>query len=200
MHAPTGVLWLAVVSVALSGVGAAQGGWLPPAARDALADQLIARVAAIEGRLPGNPEQAAANSRRFVDAVRGQVDRWTVGGVADRTPVFDGVTLPRTNDFHLAAMAHYQLCSLVLLRQYEADGDAQARATAALGLTAVTVVTLALRASFLAAGGSSEQVEAFLTSEDMEREAARIQQNASRLRHIEERCAPVVGELLKTAF
>ena len=200
MHARSGVLWLAAVVVALSGAAAAQDGWLASASRDALADQLIARLTAIEGRPPKAPDQAATNSRRFVDGVRGQIDRWTVRGVIDRSPVFDGITLPRTNDRHLAAMARYQFCSLVLLRQFEADGDPQARATAALGLTAVTLATLALRADVLAAGGTSERVEAFLTSPDMEREAGRLQRDPSRLRHVEDRCGPIVGELVKSGF
>jgi hypothetical protein len=102
------------------------------------------------------------------------------------------LTLPGANDRHLDAMARYQLCNLVLFRQFESVG--------AFGLTAVTLAVVYLMQPFVAGGGSPDRVEAFLTGATMEKVNSAIQEKPELLTHVERQCEPVVGELLSTAF
>jgi hypothetical protein len=178
----------------------AQASWLPPAVREGLANQLIERLSAIGPRQPTNTAAMAEGAGHFVDAVRAQLDTWTPQGVISRVPLFARVKLPRANERHLDAMARYQLCNLVLLRQFESADDDRDRQVGALGLTAVTMAVLALRQPFLAEGGRIEGVEAFLTSAEMDREASRIQQDPGLIAHVEGQCQPVVVDLLRDAF
>lgn len=177
---------------------AAQDTWLPPAAEQQMAAQLVERLSTISA--PRDPAAAAAATRRIVQAVRAQLESWTARGALDKAPSFPLLKMPGANDRHLDAMARYQLCNLVLFRQFESAADAQDRRVGAFGLTAVTLAVAYLMEPFVAAGGSPNRVEAHLTGAAMERVSREIQQKADLTAHVERQCEPVVGELLSTAF
>ena len=70
----------------------------------------------------------------------------------------------------LDAMAHYQICNLVLMVQLQDPHfaeDEDAKMTSVTGLTAFTLAVLYLRHPFLEAGGSDREIEAFLTGASM---------------------------------
>lgn len=179
---------------------AAQSSWLPPGAEEQMARQLAARLAATQGRAPNSAEDLRKGTLGVVRAVVGRLDALTVKGVMANAPQYPSIELPVADDPHLAAMARYQLCNLVLLRQFEFGSDEKTRITGALGLTAVTLAVVSLMPPYLDAGGSVAQVEAFLTSAELGRVTNRLQDTPEALRDVERRCEPVITDLLRTAF
>lgn len=177
---------------------AAQAAWLPDEAERAMAGQLADRLTSISK--PRDPAGLAEATRKIVQAVRGQLESWTAQGALDKAPAFPMLKMPSANNRHLDAMARYQLCNLVLFRQFESAADAQDRRVGAFGLTAVTMAVVYLMPPFVAAGGNPDRVEAFLTGAPMERVNTDIQQKPDLLAHVERQCEPIVGELLSTAF
>jgi len=179
-------------------VAGAQETWLPAGAERMMAAQLAGRLTSIS-----KPRDAAGleqGTRKIVQAVRGQLEAWTARGALDKAPTFPMLKLPSADDRHLDAMARFQLCNLVLFRQFESADDAQDRRVGALGLTAVTLAVVYLMQPFVAGGGSPGQVEAFLTGAPMGRVSDEVQQKPDLLAHVEGQCEPLVGELLSTAF
>lgn len=197
MMAPVRAALIALFVAGATTVGA-QAGWLPAGAQDQMASQLAERLTTISK--PKDAAGLAQATRRIVEAVGGQLESWTARGALDKAPTFPMLTLPGANDRHLDAMARYQLCNLVLFRQFESAADAQDRRVGAFGLTAVTLAVVYLMQPFVAGGGNPDRVAAFLTGAPMEKVNSAIQERPELLTHVERQCEPVVGELLGTAF
>lgn len=194
MHRPLRLLCLLLVSsVAIS----AQPAWLPPAVQNGVTAQLVERLTAI--RAPSDARALAQGAQKIVLTVRGTLDTWTTAGTIARAPTFPDLAVPGTGNRHLDAMSHYQLCNVVLMRQFEGGADADARLTGALGLTAVTLAVVHLRQPYVAGGGNDKGIEAALTSEPMARLFEQIQTTPALLTHVETRCEPVVQALLADA-
>ena len=121
---------------------------------------------------------------------------WTDAQAVDRAPSFPDITLPLANQRHIDAMARYQVCSLVLLGQFESGKDAETRRKAALGVTAMTMAVERLRLPFMATGGTDRNLNAFLTSPPMVGALDEIRKKPELAAHAERQCAPLLQELL----
>lgn len=197
MH--TGRILMVAVLVALAGAarpGGAQD-WLPPAVVDGLSQQLYDRLAAIEEAPDDDPAEALGRVRDGVLRLRAAVDDWGDEGVFARAPSFGRLDVPRSGQRHLDAMARYQLCNAMLIRQLLEEEDAERQRVAMIGVTGLTVAIMFLRDPFITQGGSHAQIESFLTSEAMEREFTRIQQSRALRDHVDEACAPTVATLIE---
>ena len=172
---------LCLVAMLCCGVRAvAQEHWLPPRVVDGLAQQLVERFESIGPGEPVDRAALAAGVRKQVLQLREAVEEWGESGVLARAPKFPRLELPSSGQRHLDAMARYQICNLVLMKQFADSPDPDTRRIGALGMTAVTTAVLFLRPPFLASGGRMEQVEPFLTSPAMEREALRTSSSSDR--------------------
>jgi hypothetical protein len=177
---------------------AAQQTWLPPAMQEGAIGQLVERLTAITQ--PRDARVLAQGAQKMVLAVQGTLDTWTAAGTLKRAPSFPQLTVPGAGERHLDAMARYQLCNVVLMRQFESGADEDTRQAGALGLTAITLALLHLRQPYVAGGGSDAGMEAALTSAPMARLFEQMQSAPALLTHVETRCEPVVQELLSAAF
>jgi hypothetical protein len=188
-------LGCAFVSLLLVAIPA-QLSWFPPDLELALARQLTSRLAKIapvpvweEGGVSGG----ARMSIRMLAKILGS---WTDAEVVARAPVFPDLTLPLSNQRHIDAMARYQVCSLMLLSQFESGKDVEAQRKAALGVTAMTMAVERLRAPYMATGGTARTLNAFLTSSSMVRTLDDIRKKPELAAHVERQCALVLQELL----
>lgn len=189
---------LCLLLIASTMATAAQPTWLPPAVQNGASEQLVERLTAI--RTPRDARQLAQSAQKIVLAIRGTLDSWTTAGTIARAPAFQQLTLPDAGERHLDAMSRYQLCNLVLMRQFESGTDASVRQVGALGLTAITLAQLHLRQPYMEGGGSAAAMEAALTSAPMARLFERLQATPALLTHVETQCEPVVQALLRAAF
>jgi len=177
----------------------AQSSWLPPEIAEGVAQQLAGRLK--EAGLAGKADDAhlLAGARKMVAAMRADLERRGEDGIAELAPSFSGFELPRAGQRELDLMSRYNVCNLVLLRQWEDPAfrdDLNARMTSTLGLTAVTLVIVYLRDPFVAGGGDPGAIEKHLTDPRLEPIATRIQTEAELLAAVEKRCQPVVTALI----
>lgn len=166
--------------------------WLPPAVEQGLAAQLAERLA-VGG--PASSKDAAA-ARAVVSSVGKRLGSWTDAVAIERAPSFPQLKLPSAGEKHLDAIARYQVCNMVLFVQFESGADAERRRRSALGLTAITMAVVRLRHPFVAAGGSDERMEAFLTGAAMQPVLDAIQQKPELAAHVDRQCASVLRALL----
>lgn len=191
---------IAILSFAFVGTGvrsAAQEDWLPPAVEEGLTRQLVERLETIGPGKPSDREALLAGARERVRRLRTTIEGWKERGVIERTPAFTKVKLPAAGQRHLDAMTGYQVCNLILMKQFAEGEDVQTRRVGAMGLTAVTTVIVYLRAPFVAQGGTHAQIEAFLTSDEMERVAAEIQRSQPLTKDAQAACGKTVGQLFE---
>jgi hypothetical protein len=183
---------LAVTAAALS----AQTTWLQPDLEVVLARQLTSRLSKI-GAAPvweeGGISRAARGSIRILARTLGS---WTDAQVVGKAPSFPDITLPRANQRHIDAMARYQVCSVVLLSQFESGRDVERRRNGALGVTAMTMAVERLRLPFMATGGTDKDLHAFLTSSPMVSALDDVRKKPELAAHVERQCSPVLQELL----
>jgi len=195
--ATLGVLALAALSA--TDVRAAEPSWLPPQVESGAAEQLAGRLNEL-GRGKADTGETLAEARKLVRSMRDVVDSWGVARTLANAPKFDQLQLPPAAESYLDAMQRYQICNVLLFRQTvhpDFADDFNARFTGTLGLTAVTLAVVRLREPFLAAGGSPEQIEAQLTSSDLEKVSQRIQTDEASRSHAEQQCQPLLLQLLE---
>ncbi len=186
--------------VAASGVGVvAQTQWLPPAIEQGLAEQLAGRLTSIESRPAADPAAVSDTARKTVKGIGEKLGSWTDRVAIERTPAFPQLTVPTANEAHLDAMAGYQICTMALFMRFESSTDAEGRRKAALGLTATTMAVLRLRPPFVAAGGTDQRIQAFLTSAPLGSVLEAMQGTADLLAHVEGQCQPLIRDLLSGA-
>jgi hypothetical protein len=188
----------ALVWICLSAVAAAQPSWLPPEVEDGAAHQLATRVAEIGAGK--TDETRLSGARRLVSQLRERLESWGEKGTVDRAPRFPDLRVPESERPSLDAIARYQVCNMVLMIQLQdpsfAD-DADAKMTSVTGLTAFTLAVLYLRQPFLGAGGSDEELQAFLTSSSMESVLKKIQTEPGARAQVETQCSPPLQALLQ---
>lgn len=188
---------LAAVAVPL-----AAADWLPAGAEEAMARQLAGRLVEA-GLAPAGTPEVLTGSREMVASLIATLERWQVAGTLARAPEFPGLELAPAGEAHLDAMARYQICNMVLAIQHAdpafAD-DVNARLTAALGLTAVTLAVVRLREPFVRQGGTDAQIEAALTSAAHEKILTGIQEDPAVRAHVEKQCTPATVALLGDAL
>jgi hypothetical protein len=195
MNAANRLLLPLLVAVLVPGVFA-QAQWMPPQVEQGLAQQLAGRLASIES---GDRAAALERARQAVKAMGALLGSWSDAVVISRAPKFSQLAMPVTNEPALGAMAAYQMCTMAQFLRVESGKDDGNRRATVVGLTATTMAVLRLRPPFLAAGGSMDRVEAFLTSDEMAALLDAIRQKPALLAHVEEQCRPVVGELVGKA-
>jgi len=172
--------------------------WLPPQAAEGLARQFAGRMEAIEPSRKKDPAALLLKGREMVTRFSGQIAAWGEKGVLARAPKLAMLKLPTAKQPHLDAMARYQVCSFILMLQYEGMEQTDKRVVGAIGLSGVTMLVLSLRDPFIAAGGKTPQIEAFLTSAPMEAVTDRLQRDVKLLEAVQTECGPVVGALMAT--
>jgi hypothetical protein len=188
-----GCAFLSLLLVAFSGQSTS---WFPPELEVMFARQLTSRLATINSPPAyeeGGISSAARGSIRMLARILGS---WTDVEVVGRAPLFPDITLPTANQRHIDAMARYQVCSLVLLGQFESGKDAETRRKGALGATAMTIAVERLRAPYMATGGTDKVLDAFLASPPMISALDGIRKRPEHVGHVERQCAPLIQELL----
>ena len=193
---PYGRVLIPVLLVAGAVAYAQSTTWFPPDLELVFASQLASRLAAIETGPPRDEASALASARRSVQGLARSIGAWKDGEAVDRSPLFPEITLPLANQLHVDAMARYQVCSLVLLNQFETGKDVEVRRKAALGLTVMAIAVERLRAPFMATGGTDRALHTFLTSPPMVSALDDIRRNPGLSAHVERQCAPLVQELI----
>jgi hypothetical protein len=183
-------------------VPAAAAGWLPADAEEMLARQLAGRLVEA-GLAPGETPEVLSGCREMVGHMILTIEQWQVAGTRERAPEFPGLELPPAGEPHLDAMARFQVCNMMLMIQHRDtayDDDINARLTASLGLTAVTLAVTRLREPFVRQGGTDAQIEAALTNADFEKVLTGIQEDPAVRAHVEKQCTPVTVALLGDAI
>lgn len=188
--------WLVGLALASSVTGAeAQTTWLPAEVEQGLVNQLVRRMPKTNPTTAENPERASQIARTLVQGFAKSLEAWTDSLALEWAPTFPQFKLPAANQRHLDAMARFQVCNLVYLKQFESGKEVDGLRRSSLGLTAMTMAILRLRQPFLKAGGSSEQIETFLTSPPMAKVFDEIQSSADLAAHAEKQCQGVLWEL-----
>lgn len=173
--------------------------WLPPRVEEGVAQQLAERMKLL-GDGASNDERILAAARATVAAIRGLLEGWGETGVLERTPDLPALELPVSGDRYLDAMMRFQICNAILMVQLNDPAyqdDQNARVTSVFGLTAITLAVLRLRHPFVAQGRNQAEIEAHLTSPDLEPALEGIQTNPDLRGHAESGCQPVLVELLE---
>ncbi|MGD8816478.1 MAG: hypothetical protein PVJ51_04780 [Acidobacteriota bacterium] len=194
----------ALVALMIAGNSAAQDAtWLPPEIAEGAAQQLADRMRLLPELLGGespDDERVLVGTRQMIGAIADVLESWGSGGVLERAPELAALNVPSTGDQYLDAMAHYQVCNLLLYLQLEDPAyneDLDTRITSVFGLSAITLAVLSLREPFLAAGGTPAAVEAHLSGPTLEPALQSLQSDADARAAAEADCQPVVVALLE---
>jgi hypothetical protein len=199
------VIWVVASLLASGPLGPSvlrtQEDWLPPAFEERATQQLADRLSTLPmgDQPPLSPATRLERAREAVATFRTTLDEWGLEGTLSRAPTLADLGLPTSSDRLLDAMGRYQFCSLVLALQAAPSGQAEnfnLQFTAVMGLTAGTMAVLYLRAPFAAAGGTDQELEAYMTSAGMEAVAARVQEDEALLDRARAGCTPIVVELV----
>ncbi len=190
--------FLIFLMVTINAQAIAADDWLPSNVENALVQQLAERLS--EAGFEGDSEpQRVQGATRAIGDMRNYLEQIGETGILEKAPKFDLVSLPVARQKYLDAMASFNMCNLVLLLQHmeRADRDQNSRITAAVGLSAVTLAIIYLRQPFAAGGGKPQDIEAFLTSDEMEPASRLIQTQEAVRQHVEERCSPFIVQFLE---
>jgi len=169
--------------------------WFPPDLELVFARQLASRLAKLDS-VARDEASALASARRVIQNLAGTLGSWRDAEVVERAPLFPEITLPLAKERHIDAMARYQVCSLVLLNQFESGADVAVRRKAALGLTVMTMAVERLRAPYMATRGTDKVLHAFLTSPAMANTLDDVRKKPGLVAHGERQCAPLLQELM----
>jgi hypothetical protein len=202
-----GLTWAACVAACLAASAlfrwdaVAQTSWLPPPAETAAVEQLADRLSTLPaGDGPAlTPQDRLQRARTAVGIFRSTFETWGLDGTVSRAPRLDAISLPSSDNRLLDAMGRYQFCNLVLALQVAPAGRATSfnrQFTGVMGLTGITLAVVYLRQPFLAAGGTDEELEAYMTGPAMEAVASRVQDEPALLDRARAGCSPIVVELV----
>ena len=194
----------AFLLLALLGVGAsaqepaALPSWFPPEALDGAAAQLAVGMAHLEdseGQDLSDPARRHVAARRGVLRIAGVVDEWGVRGLVVRTPRFLKLDVPRINEPLVSTLSLYGVCSLGLYPELAKDDDE--RFYVALGEVTVGVISMFLRAQYLAQGGTEEELKRLLSDPGWRTLARQIAEDGGKRGHVNENCAPVISAMVE---
>lgn len=187
--APRPLLPLLLPLLLLAGPALAATDWFPPEFEQGATRQLAERLVDV-GVAEGRSEAERLDwSREFVGHVVGRIDGWGADGVLARTPDLPEVGLPPTEEPILAAIAAYGACSLPL--HPELVDTREEKVFVAMGEISVVIVSAFLRHRYLAAGGSDEEMAAYLASEAMNQLSYDIQVEEAKRDYVVARCGPM---------
>jgi hypothetical protein len=159
------------------------------------ARQFASRLARLDG-VPRDEASSLSSARRSVQGLARILGSWKDAEAVERAPLFPELQLPLSNQRHIDAMARYQVCSLVLLNQFETGTDAKTRRIAAFGTTAMSMAVERLRLPFMATGRTDRTLNAFLTSPPMVSAFDDIRKKPELAAYAERQCAPLLQQLL----
>ena len=189
-----------VAALCCASLASAEEPWLPAPAAEAVAANLYERVKAVAPDGPVPEERLRETSRRTVDAL---VDRFAARGekpLLERAPALRALGLPQAKQPHLDAMVRYFTCASVYEVLHARNGFAKAerddRILAAMAPSGFSLASLYLRTHYLRGGGADAKMEAFMTSPQMERVVAVIQDDAKLLDVAFQECRPVATWLV----
>jgi hypothetical protein len=188
-----------VAALCWASLASAEEPWLPAPAADAVAGTLYERVKTVApGPVP--EEQLRETSRRTVDALVARFAAWGEKPLLQRAPALRALGLPQAKQPQLDAMVRYFACASVYevlhARNGFAKADREARVLAAMAPSGFSLASLYLRGGYLQGGGTDASMEAFMTSPQMERVVAAIQDDAGMLDAAFQECRPVATWLV----
>lgn len=190
LHCALLVLLLVIPGVPLR----AQEDWLPPAAAQGLAEQIVAKMHEIEPTI--DKARLQAGGARLVAALRARLESWGEKEVLARAPKFPKLALPASKNQYLDAINRYQVCNLILVTQQDAMQPAEMRRNGVVGSAAITAAAIYLRKPFVDGGGTVGDIEAFLTSPAMDKAFEKMQTTPDLADYAAEQCTAVVNDLL----
>lgn len=177
--------------------------WLPAEVAEGAAQQLAERMrllpALFDGQEP-DPERLVAGARQMIAAMTDVITAWGTDGTLQRSPDLTALEIESAGDAYLDAMAHYQVCNILLYLQLQDPAyseDLNARLTSVLGLSGVTLTVVSLREPFVAAGGDPAVIETHLSGPTLEPALEALQTDDGVRSQAEAECQPVVLALLE---
>lgn len=190
-----------VAALCCASLGSAGEPWLPPPVAEMMAGKLYDRTkaTAVFGAVPD--ERLRENARLTVDALSARFAGWGEKAVREHAPALRSLGLPEAKQPHLDAMARYFTCAGVYevlhLRDAFAKAEQDERVLAAMAPTGFSMAMLYLRTPYLDSGGTDAQMEAAMTSPQMEPILATLQEDVKLLEAAYRECSPVVTWLMK---
>jgi hypothetical protein len=180
---------------------AARSDWLPPETREAMAQEIAAKLVAIDVEGGLTEEQALEPSRVGVAALAERAESLGVESLVGRAPTYPDLELPVSGQVALDAIAAYGMCSFAMEAVYEdetpREGRLEQRTTATFMSMSIVIISAYLRPHYLAAGVTDEQAEAFLAGEGMNDVAYRVQTERELLQYTMNRCAGPLTVLME---
>ena len=184
-----------------SSLVSAQENWLPPPVEAAMVQQFAQRLVEAgfewesQKQMRSGTEQVVQDMRQYLEE-KGETEL-----LAD-APQFQSIALPKANQVHLDAMARYNTCILLLYIQHSEreQQDSDARMTAAVGLSALSMTVIYLRQPYINIGGKMIDIENHLTSDAMEQVIQNMQKDPDVRANAEAQCAPFVITFLQSIY
>jgi hypothetical protein len=181
-------------------LASAEEPWLPASAAEVVAGALYERVKAVAPDGPVPEDRLRETSRRSVDALAARFAAWGEKPLLERAPALRALGLPRAEQPQLDAMVRYFACGGVYevlhARNGFAKAERDARILAAMAPSGFSLASLYLRTHYLRGGGTDAKMEAFMTSPQMERVVAALQDDAKMLDAAFQECRPVATWLV----
>jgi hypothetical protein len=172
--------------------------WLPAGSEDVLVSQLVERLGQI--KLDWTRERATNAARTSIAAMRAGLSRLSEADLATRAPALAALDLPSSRDARLDVMARYQMCVSSYYVRHErraSETSEDNKIAAIMGFSAGSLVLLYLRHGYIAAGGSEEELEKFLSGDQLEVVFQRMQRDTPLLQSVAAECAPVFGAIIQ---
>ena len=177
--------------------------WLPEDGRESLSSEIAARLGTTRLSATNDEAQLLATARSTVDSIISTIDTWGGEELANRAPELDELELPASENVYLDAIARYGACNFHLEALYgnlALDESAPSiRVSAAIASAAIPLATANLRHHFQAAGGTDDELRAYLTSEAMAAASQRIKDNREMISYSWRECAPTISALTEKA-
>jgi hypothetical protein len=118
-----------------------------------------------------------------------------VEGVLSRVPELSRLDFPETSDPIVAGVATYGACAVTL--HPELASSPEELSYVAFGEISVAILSAYLHHAFVARGGSSEELAAYLQSQEMEALGYEIQVNEELREYVSGECGPVFVALIE---
>jgi hypothetical protein len=189
-----------VAALGCASLAPAEESWLPAPVAEQMAGKLYERVKAVAPDGPVPEDRLRATSRQTVDALAARFAAWGEKPLLDHAPTLKMLALPSAKQPQLDAITRYFACGAVYevlhARNGFAKADREARILAAMAPSGLSMAMLYLRMPYQKAGGTDAQMEAFMTSPQMEPVLAALQDDAKVLEAAFQECRPLATWLV----
>ncbi|MEN8180731.1 MAG: hypothetical protein ABFS39_19210 [Pseudomonadota bacterium] len=179
----------------------AETDWFPSEERQAMAQNVAAKLKAIdtEGKLTS--ERALEAARVGIEGVASNLEALGANGVIRMAPTYAGINLPASGNKALDAIAAYQLCSLPMDAHYNdaspRENRYDERAWGLLMSMSIYIVSTYLRPAYLASGTTDAQAQALVHGEAMNSLKAEIRSSKDLLFSTQNHCSAPLIQLMK---